>query len=114
MELPKLLFKPKKVWPPDFKSMSPQEQLRLEKKYKRRAALATARPRWDKFIRLAQLFSVTFVAIYGVLFMETKDEHNPFLSIRKRFWEFVGSMSTNDRPVRRTLSDHVDNPPASK
>lgn len=59
MELPTLLFKAKKVWPPDFKSMSPQEQLRLEKKYKRRAALATARPRWDKFIRLAQLFSVT-------------------------------------------------------
>lgn len=101
MELPKLLFKPKKVWPPDFKSMSPQEQLRLEKKYKRRAALATARPRWDKFIRLAQLFSITclspavfwncnwarainmplVVAIYGVLFMETKDEHNPFLGV---------------------------------
>lgn len=49
---------PKKVWPPDFKRLSPQEQLRFEKKYKRRLALATARPRWNKFIKLAQLFSV--------------------------------------------------------
>jgi hypothetical protein len=25
------------------------------------------------------------VAIYGVLFMETKDEHNPFLGVSERF-----------------------------
>lgn len=49
----------KKVWPPDFKKLSFQEQLRLEKKYKRRLALAMARPRWEKFMKLAQLFTVS-------------------------------------------------------
>lgn len=53
------LYPPKKVWPPDFKKLSLQEQLKYEKKYKRRLALATARPQWTKFIKLVQLFSVT-------------------------------------------------------
>ncbi|KAL2160779.1 hypothetical protein VTH06DRAFT_976 [Thermothelomyces fergusii] len=52
---PEYKYKLKKVWPPDFQSMTPQQQLRFEKKYKRRLKLATARPRWDKFVRLAQL-----------------------------------------------------------
>lgn len=52
------LYPPKKVWPPDFKRLSPQAQLRFEKKYKRRLALAMTRPRWNKFIKLVQLFSV--------------------------------------------------------
>lgn len=54
-------YRPKKVWPPDYKQLSPQEQLRFEKKYKRRVVLACARPRWDKGVKLAQL-----VAIVGV------------------------------------------------
>ena len=49
------VYKLKKVWPPDMKSMSVQQQLRFEKKYKRRLMYATARPRWDKFVRFAQL-----------------------------------------------------------
>lgn len=53
------LYPPKKVWPPNFKRLSLQEQLRFEKKYKRRLALATARPRWVKFTKLAQLFSIS-------------------------------------------------------
>lgn len=53
------LYPPKKVWPPDFKRLSVQEQLRFEKKYKRRLALATSRPRWNKLMKLVQLFSIT-------------------------------------------------------
>lgn len=49
----------KKVWPPDFTQLSAQEQLRFEKRYKRRMRLATQRPLWDKSVRLLQLFSVT-------------------------------------------------------
>lgn len=56
---PTYKYKLKKVWPPDIKNMTPQQQLRFEKKYKRRLKLATARPRWDKFVRLAQLFTTT-------------------------------------------------------
>lgn len=52
-------FKPKKVWPPDFSQLSEKEQFRFERRYKRRVKLATARPRWDNFMRLAQLTSIT-------------------------------------------------------
>lgn len=52
-------YKPRKIWPPDFSRLSQKEQFRFEKKYKRRVKLATARPRWDKFVRMAQLLSVT-------------------------------------------------------
>ncbi len=52
-------FKLKKVWPPDFSKLSEKEKFRFERRYKRRLRLATARPRWDKFIRLAQLSSIT-------------------------------------------------------
>lgn len=53
------LYPPKKVWPPDFKTLSPQEQLKFEKKFKRRLAIKAERPKWDKAIKLAQLFTVT-------------------------------------------------------
>lgn len=53
------LYPPKKVWPPDFKRLSPQEQFKFEKKFKRRLALASERPRWVKFVKLVQLFTVT-------------------------------------------------------
>lgn len=49
----------KKVWPPDFSKLSEKEKFRFERRYKRRVKLASARPRWDKFMRLVQLVSVT-------------------------------------------------------
>jgi hypothetical protein len=52
-------YKPKKIWPPDFSKLSQKEQFRFEKRYKRRVKLATARPRWDKYVRLVQLGTVT-------------------------------------------------------
>lgn len=48
----------KKLWPPDFKRLTPQEQLRFEKKYKRRVRLASRRPKFDKAVKLAQLVTV--------------------------------------------------------
>lgn len=56
---PSRQFKPKKVWPPDFSQLSEKEQFRFERRYKRRVMLATARPRWDKFMKLAQLSGIT-------------------------------------------------------
>lgn len=55
----KARYPPKKNWPPDFERLTNAEQLRFEKKYKRRLKLAQARPRWDKFIRLTQFWSIT-------------------------------------------------------
>lgn len=51
-------YRTKKIWPPDYKQLTPQEQLRFEKKYKRRVTLACARPRWDKAVKLTQLFTI--------------------------------------------------------
>ena len=48
-------YQTKKVWPPDYKQLSWQEQLRFEKKYKRRVILASRRPKWDKGVKLVQL-----------------------------------------------------------
>ena len=50
--------KTKKVWPPNFKELSHQEQLRFEKKYKRRIMMASRSPRWEKGIKYAQLLTI--------------------------------------------------------
>jgi hypothetical protein len=49
----------KKQWPPDFSKLSPQEQLRFEKRYKRRIHHIAQRPKWNKMIQLAQLFTIS-------------------------------------------------------
>ncbi|KAK0706021.1 hypothetical protein B0T26DRAFT_725214 [Lasiosphaeria miniovina] len=49
----------KKVWPPDFTKMTPQEQLRFEKRYKRRLAHMAQRPRWNKIVKLTQYFTIS-------------------------------------------------------
>ncbi|KAI0131420.1 hypothetical protein F4814DRAFT_405969 [Daldinia grandis] len=95
-------YKPKKIWPPDFSKLSQKEQFRFERRYKRRVKLATARPRWDKFVRLAQLFSVTSVLIYSVLFMDLEMENQPFQGLRNRFWGVLGAFSPDQRDERRT------------
>ncbi|KAK2071357.1 hypothetical protein P8C59_005786 [Phyllachora maydis] len=89
----------KKVWPPDFTQLSAQEQLRFEKRYKRRMRLATQRPLWDKSVRLLQLFSVTAVVIYSVLFMDSNGASQPFEGVRK--WFFGMFESTELTPVQR-------------
>ncbi|KAF2971479.1 hypothetical protein GQX73_g2171 [Xylaria multiplex] len=94
-------YKPKKVWPPDFSRLSQKEQFRFERRYKRRVKLATARPRWDKLVRLAQLGSVTFVLVYSVLFMDWNTEKQPFEGIRNSFWGAVGALSPAQRHERQ-------------
>lgn len=51
-------YKARKVWPPDFKELTHQQQLRFEKKYKRRIALAQHSPRWEKGVKYAQLITI--------------------------------------------------------
>ncbi|KAI1780327.1 hypothetical protein F4818DRAFT_435535 [Hypoxylon cercidicola] len=94
-------YKPKKVWPPDFSKLSEKEQFRFERRYKRRLFLATARPRWDRYVRLAQLFSVTSVFIYAVLFMDWQSQKQPFQGVRDKFWGAVGAFSPQQRHERR-------------
>lgn len=47
-------YKPKRQWPPDMSKLSPKHQFRLERKYRRRAALKYARPKFIKTVTLVQ------------------------------------------------------------
>ncbi|RYO83380.1 hypothetical protein DL766_010604 [Monosporascus sp. MC13-8B] len=94
-------YKPKKVWPPDFSQLTEKEKFRFERRYKRRVKLATARPRWDKLVRLAQLSSVTFVLVYSVLFMDWETEEQPFQGIRDKFRGALGSSGQDQRSGRQ-------------
>ncbi|KAK3173061.1 hypothetical protein OEA41_006390 [Lepraria neglecta] len=90
--LPKLTihnnpYKAQKQWPPDFTKLHPKHQFRFERKYRRRAKLKWARPRWVKGVKLAAWGSCLFVLVYGVLFMDWGEmagrDTKPFAGIRE-------------------------------
>ncbi|EGO56062.1 hypothetical protein NEUTE1DRAFT_146847 [Neurospora tetrasperma FGSC 2508] len=94
----------KKTWPPDFKTMSPQEQLKYEKRYKRKIHHIAQRPRWNKMVQLAQLGTISFVLIYCLLFADWKDERQPFYEFRQWFWNSLGFEYEAPKPVARIQS----------
>ncbi|KAL5048897.1 hypothetical protein BDW71DRAFT_205128 [Aspergillus fruticulosus] len=63
-------YPPKRQWPPDMSKLSTKHQFRLERKYRRRAALKYARPKWTKATKIVQWGTIGFVLIYALLFME--------------------------------------------
>ena len=63
-------YKAKRIWPPDFSKLSPKHQFRLERRYKRRAKLKWARPRWTKGVKLAQWGSGICVSDSGPGYLE--------------------------------------------
>ncbi|KAL4821745.1 hypothetical protein BDW67DRAFT_149434 [Aspergillus spinulosporus] len=63
-------YPPKRQWPPDMSKLSPKHQFRLERKYRRRAALKYARPKWTKATKIVQWGTIGFVIVYALLFME--------------------------------------------
>ena len=90
-------YKAQRLWPPDFAKMDPKEQLRLERRYRRRAKLAYTRPRWNQAVKLTQWGSITcmchpitvaswngdsqmgiVVLGYSVLFMDWGSTYTPF------------------------------------
>ena len=52
-------YRAKRLWPPDFKTLSPKDQFKLERRYRRRSKLAWARPQWTKFTKIAQLGTIS-------------------------------------------------------
>ncbi|KAI1115468.1 hypothetical protein F5Y14DRAFT_450039 [Nemania sp. NC0429] len=90
-------YKLKKVWPPDFSRLSEKDKFRFEKRYKRRIKLATARPRWNRYVQLAQLGIITSVIIYSVLFMQWETERQPFEGLRRQFWGVFGASPPEQR-----------------
>ncbi|KAF1350214.1 hypothetical protein BDV97DRAFT_398987 [Delphinella strobiligena] len=75
-------YKAKKLWPPDFTQLSQKHQFRLERRYRRRAKLAWARPRWTKIVKLATWGSIAVVVVYGILFMPTSENGSIFDGMR--------------------------------
>lgn len=89
-------YKPKRQWPPDMSKLSPKHQFRLERKYRRRAALKYARPKFIKAVTLAQWMVIAFVAIYAVLFMEWDTRETPFDGVCKKSFCFPSSLISQD------------------
>ncbi|KAF4180165.1 hypothetical protein CNMCM8927_005300 [Aspergillus lentulus] len=97
-------YKPKRQWPPDMSKLSPKHQFRLERKYRRRAALKFARPKWVKTTKLIQWGVIGFVLIYALLFMEWDERGSPFDELRRAFFSGLKdtfSTPPPPRPVRR-------------
>ncbi|KAL1999888.1 hypothetical protein VTN02DRAFT_3857 [Thermoascus thermophilus] len=91
-------YRPKRQWPPDMSKLSPKHQFRLERKYRRRAALKYARPKWSKGTKLVQWGAIGFVLLYAVLFMEWDTDGNPFEEIRKEIFSGVNSIFSSPQP----------------
>ncbi|CAI7569828.1 unnamed protein product [Penicillium glandicola] len=79
-------YQPKRQWPPDMSKLSPKHQFRLERKYRRRAALKYARPKFMKAVTLGQWVVIGFVIVYSVLFMEWETDDTMFHGIRESFF----------------------------
>ncbi|KAB8273623.1 hypothetical protein BDV30DRAFT_106402 [Aspergillus minisclerotigenes] len=99
-------YKPKRQWPPDMSKLSPKHQFRLERKYRRRAALKFARPKWVKATKLVQWGVIGFVIVYAALFMEWDERGSPFDEFRRVFFAGVkGAFSTPPPPGPVKRSD---------
>ncbi|KAJ5595265.1 uncharacterized protein N7459_001473 [Penicillium hispanicum] len=101
-------YKPKRQWPPDMSKLSPKHQFRLERKYRRRAALKYARPKFVKTVTLAQWAIIGFVAIYAVLFMDWDTKDTPFDGIRESVFSGVRAVFSTPPPpgpVKRAETD---------
>ncbi|PKY02619.1 hypothetical protein P168DRAFT_328641 [Aspergillus campestris IBT 28561] len=87
-----------------MRRLSPKHQFRLERKYRRRAALKFARPQWMKITKLVQWGVISFVLLYAVLFMEWDERGSPFDDLRNAVFGAVkGAFSTPapPRPVQK-------------
>ncbi|KAH1554591.1 hypothetical protein KXX57_005196 [Aspergillus fumigatus] len=93
-------YKPKRQWPPDMSRLSPKHQFRLERKYRRRAALKFARPKWVKTTKLIQWGVIGFVLIYALLFMEWDERGSPFDEIRRAFFSGLKDTFSTPPPPR--------------
>jgi hypothetical protein len=79
-------YRAKKSWPPDFQKLSPKEQFRFEKKFRRRNKLAWARPRWMKFTKLVQWGLIGSFTVYSILFYDwerKEGDPEPFEGVRR-------------------------------
>lgn len=72
-------YQARKVWPPNFKELNHAQQLRFEKKYKRRIFLASRSPRWEKGVKFAQLATIAGEPVSHFTFLRANDKISALL-----------------------------------
>ncbi|KAG5974464.1 hypothetical protein E4U55_008180 [Claviceps digitariae] len=94
----------RKVWPPNFKHLNHAQQLRFEKKYKRRIALASYSPRWHKFVKFAQLATLAGAMVWLFLYAEFEwwgRNYKPSEEMRRHAINLFGIVDPDKRHERR-------------
>lgn len=88
-------FRAKKLWPPDFGTLTPKEQFRLERKYRRRSKLKYTSEKWIRWVTIFQMWMILGesrmsrvggmmliqdigVTGYAVLFFDWNMKNEPF------------------------------------
>ncbi|KAH7156963.1 hypothetical protein EDB81DRAFT_881257 [Dactylonectria macrodidyma] len=97
-------YKARKVWPPNFKVLTVQQQLRFEKKYKRRIMLASRSPRWEKGVKFAQLLTIVAALVWILFFSEFEwwgQKYKPSEEIRNKTNRLWGVLDPEKRYERR-------------
>ncbi|KAF5582684.1 hypothetical protein FPANT_8445 [Fusarium pseudoanthophilum] len=97
-------YQARKVWPPNFKQLTVQQQLRFEKKYKRRIILASRAPRWVKFVKTAQLLTIVAALIWICFYSEFEwwgQKYKPSEEIRRKTQYLFGTVDPEKRYERR-------------
>ncbi|PHH80420.1 hypothetical protein CDD80_1624 [Ophiocordyceps camponoti-rufipedis] len=93
-------YQAKKVWPPKMTELTPQQQLRFEKKMKRRLRLVYHRPKWDKAVLLVQYTFMVACVVSFVFFSDFEfwcDEYRPSDEMRKYVQTVFGTMDPDKR-----------------
>ncbi|KAL7798171.1 hypothetical protein V8C37DRAFT_368969 [Trichoderma ceciliae] len=104
-------YKARKVWPPDFKVLTHQQQLRFEKKYKRRITLASRSPRWEKGVKYAQLITMAAALVWLIFYSEFEwwgQQYKPSVELRKHAANLFGVLDPEKRYERRKDAPEVN------
>ncbi|KAG5918979.1 hypothetical protein E4U42_006689 [Claviceps africana] len=94
----------RKVWPPNFNHLNHAQQLRFEKKYKRRIELASHSPRWQKGVKYAQLATMTAALIWLFFYSEFEwwgQHYKPSEEMRRHAATLFGVVDPAKRYERR-------------
>ncbi|KAG6013581.1 hypothetical protein E4U43_007221 [Claviceps pusilla] len=94
----------RKVWPPNFNHLDHAQQLRFEKKYKRRIELASHSPRWQKGVKFAQLATMAAALVWLFFYSEFEwwgQHYKPSEAMRRHAVTLFGVVDPDKRYERR-------------
>jgi len=109
-------YRAKKVWPPNFADLTPQQQLRFEKKYKRRVVQSQYSEKWDRGTKILRFTMVSAALIYALFFAEMEfygQKYKPADEIVVKVGTIFGVMDPEKRYERRRDAPPI-NPKSSE